>query len=415
MFYEPPKKWIEELVDELPSEDDRYEWKSGDEIAKNELDDFSKNISKEIGAFANSFGGTLFIGISDDRTKVGIPAIAKGRTPTERWLENKIPVLLEMRLQRFRVTRVELTEKSQGQIGSDRIVVAIDILDSDLAPHQCVFDQRYYYRINSSSVPAPHHYLAFLWGRASSNMPHVASWWLTDFLSPLISLISDTGKNFNKYAFVLRASKIQSYGIDVTYEIEFFERNKWNEILCASAGEYFLSTFPLIQDELTSFEKTMSDFESALSKLLAKIEGSAVFLRQLKDIYERLVSRERIPRSEFENFDVQEMSVRVLGQLHMPISKYPWECKDNLGRFTAYALLELGLSFPVNAMPDDQGIVSFCKELSSGITQDETVIGYIPEVKRLYELIQRESSRLVMQLKRERIDIAKRYTAPFKD
>src|SRR5258708_875663 len=175
MCYDPPKKWTEELLDELPfGEDDRYEWKSGAENAVKKPDDFSNKLAKEIGAFANSFGGTLFVGMANDKTKVGFPVIAKGNTPTERWLENKIPTLFELRLQHFRVGRVELSDKTQSQIGDDKIIIAIDVFDSELAPHQCVFDHKYYYRINSESRPAPHHYLAFLWGRASSNMSQVA-------------------------------------------------------------------------------------------------------------------------------------------------------------------------------------------------------------------------------------------------
>jgi predicted HTH transcriptional regulator len=44
---------------------------------QNKLDEFSKKIAKEIVAFANSFGGTLFVGIADDKTKVGGSSICQ--------------------------------------------------------------------------------------------------------------------------------------------------------------------------------------------------------------------------------------------------------------------------------------------------------------------------------------------------
>src|SRR2546430_410437 len=115
MFYDPPKKWTEEFLEELSSEDDRYEWKSGAQISKSNLNEFWNILAKEVGAFANSFGGTLFLGVNDDKTKVGVPAIASGRTSIERWLENKIPTLFELRLQHFRVSRVQLIESTQLQ------------------------------------------------------------------------------------------------------------------------------------------------------------------------------------------------------------------------------------------------------------------------------------------------------------
>src|ERR1041384_4126469 len=169
MYYEPPKKWTEELLKELSAEDDRYEWKSGAQISIRNLNEFWNMLAKEVGAFANSFGGTLFVGVNDDKTKVGVPAIVSGRTSIERWLENKIPTLFELRLQHFRVSRVQLSESTQKQIGDNKVIIAVDVFDSELAPHQCIFDHKYYYRVNSESRPAPHHYLAFLWGRQNVN------------------------------------------------------------------------------------------------------------------------------------------------------------------------------------------------------------------------------------------------------
>ncbi len=173
MAYKHPDKWTEDLFLSLPAEDNRYEWKLGKVESLRDQNELRNKLGKELGAFANSFGGTLFVGISDDRDIVGVDTIFAGRQSFKEWLENVIPSLTEMRLQAFRVTPVELTRKTQEKIGEEKIVLAIDVQDSDLAPHQTAKDHKYYYRVSSKSEPAPHHYLAFLWGRTNPNMANV--------------------------------------------------------------------------------------------------------------------------------------------------------------------------------------------------------------------------------------------------
>jgi hypothetical protein len=415
MFYEPPHKWTEELLDDLPfGEDNRYERKSGDEISKNKFDDFFNKLAKELGAFANSFGGTLFVGVTDDKKKIGIPGTVKGKTPTERWLENKIPTLFELRLQHFRISRVELTEQTQRQIGSDNIIVAIDVFDSELAPHQCVFDHKYYYRSNSESRPAPHHYLAFLWGRANSNMSHVATWWIRDFLNPLVELLAEVHTNFEKNIFPLTPLGIQHYGGIDFYGINFFKRERWIGLLSSSVGEYFLSTFPLIEKELISFAEYFAELDKAISNLERTIEESAFFLKHLKDIYERLIAREHIPRSQFENYNLQEMARHLLGQLQLRISNYPTECKDTLVHYTAYKVMGLSLSHKVPAQAEDEKLLSFCRDISNELKdKDESISKPLEVIGQLLDVIKDKSLSLLKQLKKERIEIAKRYTATF--
>lgn len=414
MLYNPPQKWTEKLLDELPfGEDDRYERKSGEEISSNKLDEFFNKLSKEIGAFANSFGGTLFIGIADDNTKIGIPATAtKGKTPTERWLENKIPTLFELRLQHFRISRVELSKKTQTEIGGDRIIIAIDVFDSELAPHQCVFDHKYYYRSNSESRPAPHHYLAFLWGRANSNMSQVATWWIKDFLNPLVDLLEAVQKEFNENKF-----RLFTHNANSNYRVNFFKRDQWTALISDSVGEYFLSTFPLIEKDLNSFERLGDSFDESLSKLESSIEQSHLVLKQLVDTYERMVKHEHIPRSRFENSNLQEIAQQILGQLRLQISNHPIESKVNLVRFIGYALLDLNIEVQISipGIHESETIYSFSKEISKELKgRDESMSKPLEETKQLFEMVKSESLGLWKQLRGERINLAKRYAATFK-
>ncbi len=169
MLYKPPPKWTEKLLNELPfGEDDRYERKSGQDIIGSKSE-FFHPLATEIGAFDRRFWGSLFIGINDDRIIAGVPKLVtlKGQLcQSSVGLKAKSPTLLEMRLQHLRVSSVgDLSEETFKVLGPDNTIIAVDVFDSELAPHQCVFNHKYYYRVNSESRPALHHYLAFLWGR----------------------------------------------------------------------------------------------------------------------------------------------------------------------------------------------------------------------------------------------------------
>jgi predicted HTH transcriptional regulator len=165
---EHPDVWTEAAFLELPlKEDDRYEWKAAPKKVLDNLGEFRKMLSKQIGALANSFGGTLFIGIDNDRLIEGVAKEYIGRQSLKDWLEGVIPTLFELRLHNLRVSEMVLSPETALRIGTEKAVIVIDVFESDLAPHQSTTDHHYYYRVAGTSKPAPHHYLAFLWGRTN--------------------------------------------------------------------------------------------------------------------------------------------------------------------------------------------------------------------------------------------------------
>src|SRR5690349_19584672 len=114
MLYKYPDEWTEERLRNLPDEDDRYEYKSGlkvDELIRKQISEreFVNDLSKEIGALVNSFGGTLFLGVRDGTREIdGCPIILKGRETLKAWLEKSIPEWFDFRLYSFRVNSVSL-------------------------------------------------------------------------------------------------------------------------------------------------------------------------------------------------------------------------------------------------------------------------------------------------------------------
>lgn len=247
-----------------------------------------------------------------------------------------------------------------------------------------------------------------------ANMHKVATWWLTEFLSPVIDLLNRVQKQFNQSSFILSASAVQLHTPVYNYTINFFHRQEWDELVMGDVGEYFLSRYPRINGELQLFQDHMDSFDQALTRLTSSIENSSAFLRKLIDAYERLVQHERIPRTRFAHYDLEEIAVHLLGQLHLQISHHRLESKDALVRFTAYALLELNVQFPTNSLPEDHKLPGFCRDALMGLGGDDSLIDQlVQESKHLIEGSKTGSTELWKRLRQDRMDIANRYNATF--
>src|SRR4051812_47745973 len=97
--------WTESDVKSLPTgEHDYFDRKSGEVF--NDTGHLKGTLAKAISAFANSGGGSLVLGVRDDGTFDGVPAV-NGSTPTREWLEQLIPNLVSYSLASFRVHEVE--------------------------------------------------------------------------------------------------------------------------------------------------------------------------------------------------------------------------------------------------------------------------------------------------------------------
>lgn len=109
MTFVKRENWTEEQVTELPTgEHDYFERKSGklfDDVS--DRNDLLDTLAKGSSAFVNSGGGHFILGVTDAGELNGVPRIWSGRTSTRDWLEQKIPLLLDYRLNDFRVHVVE--------------------------------------------------------------------------------------------------------------------------------------------------------------------------------------------------------------------------------------------------------------------------------------------------------------------
>jgi serine/threonine protein kinase len=246
------------------------------------------------------------------------------------------------------------------------------------------------------------------------NMPQVATWWLKDFLSPVLEVLNHIKRQFGNNQFELTASPVQPYTQVFVYTVDFFQRHRWDELLGSDVGEYFLRRYPRINNDLESFQQHMDRFDESFNILLKSIASSSEFLNKLIDAYERLVQHERIPKAQFAHFSLEEIAVHLLGQLHLQISNYRLESKGTLVTFTAYTLLGLELAFPINASSEDRILPGFCRDVLLSLKgNDVSIDNSLQQTSDLIVKTKVRSTELLRRLKDDRMDIAARYNATF--
>jgi len=152
---QPDHEWteaeIQSYIGNRVQENVRLDYKASDSLQK--TDSKKRELAKDVSAFANSDGGTIIYGVSEDQDTHLPIAIDAGYDPSDishEWLEQVVNSNIQPRVQGVRIFAVHLTAAKAG-----RVIYVVDIPKSTTA-HQSA-DKRYYKRYNFESVPMEHY------------------------------------------------------------------------------------------------------------------------------------------------------------------------------------------------------------------------------------------------------------------
>jgi hypothetical protein len=182
-----PYKTAEDVLAALPLNESGWEWKSADFLTPARKGDLTKEIGKQVSAFANSEGGYLAFGIAEDKA-AGVKSLEE--CPTKMGAQSMFDFLST-------VTAVSVYPATRGfkihqlPIAADptKFIFVVEISKSvAAAPHQARELVQYFWRTEGHSKPAPGHYLDLLWNQTSravitlsvtecaldGNMPHAS-------------------------------------------------------------------------------------------------------------------------------------------------------------------------------------------------------------------------------------------------
>lgn len=159
----PIEQWDEnDILGLPPGENDTFERKGSMlldlSIPGVNENDVLNELAKQVSAFANTGGGRIFYGVTDDGRvdNGGIATSVKGKT--KQWLEDVVRAQTEFEILGYNVYEV-LPLQNGTSITAGKALYIVDIPDSDRAPHQSRRDFKYYIRVASKSLPAPHRIL----------------------------------------------------------------------------------------------------------------------------------------------------------------------------------------------------------------------------------------------------------------
>ncbi len=105
-------------------------------------------LSKDISAFANSAGGTIVYGVSENGyVPTGLDVGFDPNEISKEWIEQVLNSRIQRRISGIRINQIELVTTAPG-----KVAYAVHIPQSLDAPHQAA-DKRFYKRFNFESVP----------------------------------------------------------------------------------------------------------------------------------------------------------------------------------------------------------------------------------------------------------------------
>lgn len=133
---------IIELINSRTEESINIEFKDSRALSSEN----GKEISKDISAFANSDGGLIFYGISEENHVATAPTFIDGYKYNKEWLENKITTNIQQRIENILIIPVRFDNDI------NKTVYVVKIPKSLNSPH-INGDKKYYRRFNFKSVP----------------------------------------------------------------------------------------------------------------------------------------------------------------------------------------------------------------------------------------------------------------------
>ncbi len=259
-----PWEWTEDdilsLVNNKVCESTTLDYKACDALAK--IEGKKKDISKDVSAFANSAGGTIVYGVSENAAHEP-EAIDSGYGPTDisgEWLEQVINTNVERRIDRVIINTVLLHKTHPG-----KVLYVVYVPESKLAPHMAS-DGRFYRRFNFQSVPMKEYEVRNLMRREFYPSRDIVSAWRDYVINPLLSMLKEEKDYLENGKLEWERSDKSNYGLRVSYIR--------SQVSSSANQDQFLESYPNIQQAVDVHDKAVGNLLVRWERVYQAIKGS---------------------------------------------------------------------------------------------------------------------------------------------
>jgi hypothetical protein len=235
-----------------------------------------KEISKDVSAFANSAGGTIVYGVTENSAHEP-EAIDSGFDPNDisgEWLEQIINSNIERRISGIIINTVALPKTHPGNV-----LYVVYIPESKLAPHMAA-DDRFYKRFNFQSVPMKEYEVRNLMRREHYPSREVVCAWRDTVINPLLSLLWSVGNYLEEKKWEWDRDKGGLQGLIYIGKRTYSSGNE----------EEFLELYPHIQMAIEEYDRCVEEVHARYKELFENITASNYVL----DVYLKAISSESI-------------------------------------------------------------------------------------------------------------------------
>jgi hypothetical protein len=331
-----PWEWVEDdilsLIRNKVREGTTLEYKAC--AALGDTEGIKKEISKDVSAFANSAGGTLIYGVTENKDHEP-ESIDGGYDPREisgEWLEQVINSNIQRRIDGIKINTVNLPATHPG-----KVLYVIYIPESNLAPHMAA-DDRFYKRFNFQRLSMKEHEVRNLMRQEHYPSREVVKAWRDTVINPLLQSL-----RWERDYLVTRLWEWDIYkgglqGLGYISKVEYHTANQ----------EDFVDLHPQVQALMQEHDKHVAAVYAHCEDMYKNIAESSF----LRDIYGRVTSPESLHQlrvlyhSDLGHLPTDEaVMTKIFGSTpvehHLRVlAQYVISGKGDLGSaFTTYAPL----------------------------------------------------------------------------
>lgn len=302
-----PWEWTEDdilsLIRNKIGESNTLEYKSCDSLGR--TDGKKREISKDVSAFANSAGGMIVYGVIENSSHEP-ESIDVGYDPGDisgEWLEQVINSNIERRISGVIINTISLHKTQPG-----RVIYAVYVPESNLAPHMAA-DDRFYRRFNFQSVAMKEYEVRNLMRQEGYPSRDVVCAWRDYVINPLLLTVISEQKYLELKRWTWDRWRSDRAGIKEIGHISDHSTYSANQ-------EQFLESYQEIQLAMGRHDAAVDEVNKRCKEFFEAIKKS----NHLLDIYIKATSpeslavlKEKFPHELQYSHNPEDILQRIFG------------------------------------------------------------------------------------------------------